>query len=78
MQSPPHQVPGVTEVALLAVALLAVAFRPAALGVVSEAAGRDADPLPCGLTAADVASLDWRTLAESLSFKLVIFQRPPE
>ena len=67
---------------------MAFAFEPAALGVVSEATGRDAASLLCGLAAfglaavgvaaAGVASLDCRTLAESLSFMLVIFQRPPE
>jgi hypothetical protein len=67
---------------------MAFAFEPAALGVVSETTGRDAASLLCGLAAfglaavgvaADgVASLDCRTLAESLSFMLVIFQRPPE
>ena len=62
---------------------MAFAFEPAAFGVVSEATGRDAASLPCGLAAvgvaaAGVASLDCRTLAESLSFMLVIFQRPPE
>ena len=67
---------------------MAFAFEPAALGVVSETTGRDAASLPCGLAAfclaavgvaaAGVASLDCRTLAESLSFMLVIFQRPPE
>jgi hypothetical protein len=67
---------------------MAFAFEPAALGVVSETTGRDAASLLCGLAAfglaavgvaaAGVASLDCRTLAESLSFMLVIFQRPPE
>ena len=67
---------------------MAFAFEPAALGVVYETTGRDAASLLCGLAAfglaavgvaaAGVASLDCRTLAESLSFMLVIFQRPPE